>query len=209
MTRILAATDPRAIPLAAEALRRGEVVAFPTDTVYGLGAALFQEKAVHALYEIKGRPEGKAIPVLLADAGDVPQVAMRVSETAQRLMAAFWPGPLTLVLEAQPHIPAVVRAGGPTVAVRVPDHWVVRALIAATGEPLATTSANRSGAAEAQTAAEVVAQLGEQVPWVIDGGKSPGGTPSTVLDVTVDPPVIRRRGALSEEALRPFLVRGN
>jgi len=200
MTEILPATL-EAIARVAEALRAGAVAAFPTDTVYGLGAALFEEAAVQALYDIKGRPEGKAIPVLLASAGDLSQVASAVPALAERLIHCFWPGPLTLIFWARPEIPAVVRAGGETVAVRVPDHWAARALIAAAGMPLAVTSANRSGEPEALTAAEVIAQLGERVPWVIDGGRSPGGIPSTVVDVTVDPPRIRRRGALPEEVL--------
>ncbi len=199
--RLLPASDPATIPLAAEALRCGAVVAFPTDTVYGLGAAVFREEAVQALYEIKGRPEGKAIPLLLASAGDLPRVALCVPPGAERLVRRYWPGPLTLVLPARPEIPAVVRAGGPTVAVRVPDHPVARALIEAVGTPLATTSANRSGAPEALTAHEVIEQLGDGVTWVIDGGRSPGGIPSTVIDLTVDPPVIRRQGAIAGEEL--------
>jgi len=204
-TRILPAGDSESIAVAAAALRRGEVVAFPTDTVYGLGAEMSQEAAVQALYEIKGRPEGKAIPLLLASADDLEQVAASVPPRAARLVQAFWPGPLTLVLEARPEVPVVVRAGGHTVAVRVPDHPEARALIEALCAPLATTSANRSGAPEARTAIEVVQQLGNRVRWVIDGGRSPGGRPSTVVDMTVDPPAIRRVGAIAEEALRPYL----
>ena len=204
-THILPADDPQCIAVAAAALRRGEVVAFPTDTVYGLGAALFCEPAVQALYEIKGRPEMKAIPVLLASADDLAQVVAHVSPLAERLRREFWPGPLTLVLGARPDIPPVVRAGGQTVAVRVPDHPVAQALIRALGTPLAATSANRSAAPEALTAAEVVEQLGNKVRWVIDGGRSPGGRPSTVVDVTVSPPAIRRVGAISEETLQPYL----
>lgn len=203
-TRILPPT-PGSIDLAAEALRRGEVVAFPTDTVYGIGAATFCEAAVQALYEVKGRPEVKAIPLLLAQVGDLGKVVSDVPIAAWQLARRYWPGPLTLVLEARPEIPAVVRAGGHTVAVRVPDHPVARALIEAVGAPLATTSANRSGAVEAKTAAEVLAQLGRGVRWIIDGGRSPGGTPSTVVDLTVDPPLIRRVGAIPEEELRPLL----
>ena len=204
MTHILPPT-PASVALAAEVLRAGGVVAFPTDTVYGLGAAASQEEAVRALYEIKGRPEAKAIPLLLADAGDLPQVAQDVPPLAERLAADWWPGPLTLVLPARPEIPEVVRSGGATVAVRVPDHGLARDLIRAVGQPLATTSANRSGAPEARTAAEVVQQLGGRVEWVIDGGESPGGRPSTVVDVTVHPPVVRRWGAIAPEALAPLL----
>lgn len=205
MTQLLPAGNPDSIALATEALRRGEIVAFPTDTVYGLGAAVFHEAAVQTLYEIKGRPEGKAIPLLLAGAGDLAQVVADIPPLAWPLIRRFWPGPLTLVLVARPEVPPVVRAGGHTVAVRVPDHPVARALIEAIGAPLATTSANRSGAAEALTAEEVVRQLGDGVRWVIDGGRSPGGVPSSVVDLTTDPPVIRRAGAIPEAVLRPLL----
>ncbi len=202
--RVLPA-DPSAIALAAEALRRGEVVVFPTDTVYGIGAAVFHENAVQALYEIKGRPEGKAIPLLLASEDELPQVVTQIPDSARRLYRRFWPGPLTIVLPARPEVPAVVRAGGPNVAVRVPDDPVARALIRAVGAPLATTSANLSGQPEARSAAEVVAQFGNRVHWIIDGGRSPGGVPSTVVDLTVDPPAIRRHGAISDEEIEAAL----
>jgi release factor glutamine methyltransferase len=205
-THVLPGDDLTCIALAAEVLRRGGAVAFPTDTVYGLGAAAFELEAVQALYEIKGRLEVKAIPLLLADAGDLAGVAATVPPVAARLARAFWPGPLTLVLEAGPRVPRAVLAGEHTVAVRLPDHPVARALIEAAGSPLATTSANRSGAPDAQTATEVVEQLGSALRWVVDGGRSPGGRPSTVVDVTVDPPAIRRLGPISEEALRPLLA---
>jgi len=200
--------DMASVALAAEALRRGEVVAFPTDTVYGVGAALFHEGAIRALYEIKGRPEAKAIPLLLADPADLGCVAASVPPLAERLIRRYWPGGLTLVVEARPELPEVLLAGGRTVAVRVPDHPIARALIRAVGVPLATTSANRSGEPEALTAAEVIGQLGRGVRWVLDGGRSPGGKPSTVVDLSTDPPVIRRVGAIPADELLPVLTGG-
>ena len=204
VTWVLPAQDPAAIALVAEALRRGEIAAFPTDTVYGVGAAVCHEAAVRALYEIKGRPEAKAIPLLLAGAADLEGVATAVPAVAARLMARYWPGPLTLVLPARPELPAEVRAGM-TVAVRVPDHEAARALIEAVGAPLATTSANRSGAPAALTARDVLAQLGRRLRWVLDGGPSPGGQASSVVDVTAEPPAICRHGAIPDEALQPLL----
>lgn len=201
VTWVLPARDSAAIALAAEALQRGEVVALPTDTVYGLGAAVFHEAAVQALYEVKGRPEAKAIPLLLGDPGDVAAVAREVPPVAERLMARFWPGPLTLVLPARAEVPAIVRAGGPTVAVRVPDHTAARALIQAVGAPLAVTSANRSGAPDALAAGEVLRQLGSRLHWLLDGGRSPGGRASTVVDVSVEPPAIRRHGPIPDERI--------
>ncbi len=205
VTWVLPARDPAAIALAAEALQRGEVVALPTDTVYGLGAAVFHEAAVQALYEVKGRPEAKAIPLLLGDPGDVVAVAREVPPVAERLMARFWPGPLTLVLPARAEVPAVVRAGGPTVAVRVPDHTAARALIQAVGAPLAVTSANRSGAPDALATGEVLRQLGSRLHWLLDGGRSPGGRASTVVDVSVEPPAIRRHGPIPDALIEALL----
>ncbi len=201
VTWVLPAGDPAAIAVVAEALRRGEVAAFPTDTVYGLGAAAFDEAAVQALYEIKGRPEGKAIPLLLRGAQALGEVVADVPPLARRLIDRFWPGGLTLILMARPEVPAVVRAGGPTVAVRVPGHPAARALVRAAGSPLATTSANRSGAPDALTAIQVVEQLRCRVSWVLDGGHTPEGQASSVVDVTVAPPAIRRHGAIPDEAL--------
>jgi release factor glutamine methyltransferase len=205
VTWVLPASDPAAVALAAGALRRGEVVAFPTDTVYGLGAAVFSQEGVRALYEVKGRPEAKAIPLLLADPVDVATVAAEVPPAAVRLMERFWPGGLTLVLPARPEVPAVVRAGGATVAVRVPGHPVARALIQAVGAPLATTSANRSGAPEALTAGEALRQLGSRLRWLLDGGPSPAGRASTVVDLSVEPPAVRRHGAIADDEIRALL----
>lgn len=201
VTWVLPASDPAAIALVAGALQRGELAAFPTDTVYGLGAAVCHEAALQALYAAKGRPQAKAIPLLLADADDLPQVAAAVPPAARRLGERYWPGPLTLILPARAEVPAVLRAGRPTVAVRVPDHPVARALIAAVGAPLATTSANRSGEPDALSAEEVVRQLGQGVCWLLDGGPSPGGVASTVVDTSVEPPAICRRGAIPDDEI--------
>ncbi len=207
-THLLPADAPQCIAVAAEALRQGEIVALPTDTVYGLGAAVFQPQAVQALYEVKGRPEAKAIPLLLASPAGLSRIVAGVPPVAERLVRAFWPGPLTIVMEAHPQVPAAVLSGGHTVALRVPDHPIARALIEAVGAPLATTSANRSGRTEALTAIQVVEQLGKGVRWVLDGGRSPGGRPSTVVDLSVEPPAIRRQGAVSEQALATVMQEG-
>ncbi len=195
LTRLLK-PDEGGIRIAAAALRAGALVAFPTDTVYGVGAHVFLPAAVARIYEAKGRREEKPIPVLLRSADDLPQVAAFPSPQAWRLARRCWPGALTIVLASRPEIPAVVRAGGATVGVRVPDHPVVRALIGAVGAPLAATSANRSGRPSPTTAAEVVAQLGGRVEYIIEGD-CPGGVESTVIDLSVDPPAILREGAIS------------
>jgi L-threonylcarbamoyladenylate synthase len=196
---LLSASDPESITRAVAALRAGQVVAFPTDTVYGLGAHSGLAEAIEQLYQIKGREHQKAIPLLLARTEDVSAVARDVPDLAWRLAARFWPGPVTLVLLGAATLLDVLTAGAPTVAVRVPAHPLALRLISALGVPLATTSANLSGQPEAVTAQEVWAALGARVALVLDGGRCPGGVASTLVDVTTAPPTIRRRGALVAE----------
>ncbi|MDH7485040.1 MAG: L-threonylcarbamoyladenylate synthase [Anaerolineae bacterium] len=200
-TAIIPADHPEAVEKAVEVLRRGGLVAFPTDTVYGVGAPAFDAQAVTRLYQAKERPGDKAIPLLLADVADLPAVVESIPLLAERLAARFWPGPLTLVLRKRPVVPDVVTAGGDSVAVRVPDHPVARGLIAALGAPLAATSANRSGQPDPVTAEEVLTQLGGRVDLILDGGPCPGGVPSTVLDLTVSPPAVLRPGPVSAEEI--------
>ena len=190
------------VAAAAALLRAGELVAFPTDTVYGVGAVVWDAAAVARLYTAKLRALDKAIPVLLADAADLALIARAVPPAAIRLAERFWPGPLTLIVPALPAIPSGVTAGGDTVAVRVPDHPLARALIRAAGAPLATTSANLSGQPSPITAAEVAAQLGDRIAVILDGGRCPGGVPSTLVDVTGEQPVILRPGPISLADIR-------
>jgi len=194
-----------AIATAARILAEGGLVAFPTDTVYGVGAHVFQPDAVERIYVAKIRPRDKAIPILLARADDLPLVAEGITETVWLLAERFWPGGLTLVLPRKDNVPDIVSAGGPTVAVRVPDHPVFLALIAALGAPLAGTSANLSGRPSPVTAQEVEAELGGRIELILDGGRCPGGTPSTVLDLTADPPTILRAGAIGVEEIEAAL----
>jgi L-threonylcarbamoyladenylate synthase len=175
-------------------LRAGQLVAFPTDTVYGVGAVIWNRMAIRQLYGAKLRPSDKAIPVLLASAVDLPLVACDLSHSALRLAERFWPGPLTMVVPRAPAVPDEVSAGGATVAVRVPDHELARALIVAAGAPLAATSANLSGQPSPVTAQEVATQLGGRIPLVLDGGPCPGGIASTVVDLSGPELVILRPG---------------
>lgn len=196
---VLPASQVGSIERAVAVLREGSVVAFPTDTVYGLGAHSGMASAIQKLYEIKGREQQKAIPVLIARTADVTAVARDVPEVAWRLAERFWPGPVTLVLPKATTVLDVLTAGTDSVAVRVPAHPVALQLILALGVPLAATSANLSGQPEAVTAQEVQAALGKRVRLVLDGGRCPGGVASTVVDVTTLPPVIRRWGAVANE----------
>ncbi len=202
---VLPADSKEAIVQAAQILNAGGLVAFPTDTVYGVGAHAFDAQAIERLYAAKERPREKAIAVLLASVTQLPLVAREVPPAARQLAEAFWPGALTLVLPRQSPLPATLTAGGDSVAVRVPDHATVRALIAALGAPLAATSANLSGRPSPTTAEKVVAQLGRRVDLILDGGACPGGTPSTVLDLTCHPPRVLRAGPVTSAALRNIL----
>lgn len=187
-------------------LRRGGLVAFPTDTVYGLGALVFDTGAVGRIFTVKGREATKAIPVLLADASGLSEVAVGIAHDVRRLIAAFWPGPLTLVVRKQARIPDAIGPQG-TIGVRVPGHPVALSLLRAAG-PLAVTSANPSGAADALTAEDVLTGLGGRVDLVLDGGRAPGGQPSTVIDCTVSPPRLLREGPISMAEVLALLGAG-
>jgi L-threonylcarbamoyladenylate synthase len=195
ITEILMAAQAQSLERAAELLRAGQLVAFPTDTVYGLGAPAFNAASVAAIYVAKQRPPEKAIPILIADQADLRRLTTSVPEVARKLMARFWPGGLTLVLPKRPDVPEIVSADM-TVAVRLPDLDLARALMRLTG-PLAATSANRSGQPGPVTAAAVMAQLGGRIAALLDGGPCPGGTPSTVVDCVSSPARVVREGAIS------------
>lgn len=196
---------PGAVDRAVALLQRGDVVAFPTDTVYGIGAHALLPGAVARLYAIKERPRSLAIPLLLADAEDMETVCASVPPLAWRLARRFWPGGLSLVLMRAVIVPDAVTAGRPTVAVRVPDHSCVRDLCRRLGAPLAATSANRHGRPAPVSADEVQVALGGNLPFVLDGGACPGGIASTVLDLTVSPPTILRSGPITAAHLREFV----
>ena len=182
-------------------LRQGGVVAYPTDTLYGLGADITQPAAVEQVFEIKGRPQGMPLPVLLPGPEALSMVSDDVPPLAWTLARRFWPGPLTLVVPRASRVPAIIAARGWTVAVRVPDHPVPRELARLLGAPITGTSANVSGGPSPHTAEEVRRQLGDRVEHVIEGGPPPDGRASTVLDITQSPPRILRLGAVSWEML--------
>jgi L-threonylcarbamoyladenylate synthase len=194
-TEILSTNDSFAIPRAFEILSAGGLVAFPTDTVYGLGCLAFNQIAIESIYIAKDRPLEKAIPILIADADDLDKIADSVPALAHRLASRFWPGPLTLILPKRADLPAAVSATA-TVGVRVPDHEAARALLRAAG-PMAVSSANLSGRESACAAGEVIRQLNGRIPLILDGGETRGGVPSTVVDVTGAEPVILRAGPVT------------
>jgi L-threonylcarbamoyladenylate synthase len=191
------APDERLIRKAADVLRRGGLVAFPTETFYGLGAAALDRAAVRRVFEAKGRPASMPLLVVLDVASNLSQLVDEVPTHARALIERYWPGPLTLVFRAAPRVPAEVTAGTGTVGVRVPSHAVPRALVAQLGVAVTAPSANPTGAAPPATADAVLAGLGDAVDLVLDGGPTAGGAPSTVVDVTVDPPRVVRQGAVT------------
>jgi L-threonylcarbamoyladenylate synthase len=201
-TILLKAGAPGALEEVAGILRSGGLVAFPTDTVYGLGAWVWSPASVTRLYDAKARPAEKAIPVLLAGLAQVALLGIQPSPQMHLLAERFWPGPLTLVVSCGPQVPDIVTAGTHTVAVRMPDHPVALRLFELAGQPLAVTSANLSGHANPLTAEDVMAQLDGRIDAVLDGGACRGGVPSTVLDLTATPPRILRAGPISEHDLR-------
>lgn len=205
-TTILSASDPQAFSQALAVLQTGGLVAFPTDTVYGVGALVFNAAAVQAIYLAKDRPVEKAIPVLIADAADLLKVSLEVPALASRLAACFWPGALTLVVTKHPDLPDAVSATD-TVGVRIPDHPVARALLRVAG-PLAVTSANLSGQPSPSTAREVYEQLGGRIVLIIDGGTTPGGVPSTVVDCVGAEPQVLREGPVTKEQIQSCLSGG-
>lgn len=202
-TEILHAEMPGAISAALRIIRDGGLVAFPTDTVYGVGSTAFDQFAITSIYSAKKRPVEKAIPILLADISDLPRIVKVVTPLARLLAEYFWPGPLTLVLPKRDDVPDAISATS-TVGVRLPDHPVARNLFREAG-PMAVTSANISGGENPRTAGDVINQLQGRIPLIIDGGETPGGIPSTVVDATGDVPIIIREGPISLETINSIL----
>jgi L-threonylcarbamoyladenylate synthase len=191
-------TDPRpdALARAAECLLRGRLVLFPTDTLYGLAADPRNADAVALVYRAKGRGTARALPLIAADIEQVESASVRLSPLTRRLAERFWPGPLTLVVDAAPAVDALVHGGTGTVAIRVPDHAVARGLAGRLGFAVVSTSANRSGSPAVSTADAAVAEMGNDVDLVLDGGPTAGGEPSTIVDARADPPRLIRAGAV-------------
>lgn len=198
-TEILLDSSKETLSRALAVLNVGGLVAFPTDTVYGVGALAFNGEAVESIYAAKDRPTEKAIPILIGGLDDLAQVAIDIPEEALKLASRFWPGPLTLLVPKRAGLPESVSATA-TVGVRVPDHEIARALLRAAG-PMAVTSANISGRQSPVTAEQVFEQLAGRIPLIIDGGRTPGGRPSTLVDCTAPQLKILRDGPIRLDEL--------
>jgi len=195
----------KAIARAAEVLGRRGLIAYPTETFYGIGADAFSADAVARVFALKGRPPDHPIPLILPDPAALERVARAIPETARRLAARFWPGPLTLVLLAAADLPAAIAAGTGRVGVRVSSHPVARGTAVSFGGPITATSANRSGREPPRSIGALDPAVAAGLDLLLDGGETPGGPPSTVLDVTCDPPRILRAGRVSESEIRAAL----
>src|SRR5215207_179752 len=205
MIQVDADAPDAAVREAAAVLRAGGLVAFPTETVYGLGAHALDPAAVERIYQAKGRPAYNPLIVHAADAAAARRLAARWPGAAERLAERFWPGPLTLVVPRSPEIPDAVSAGLATVALRVPAHPVAHALLLAAGIPVAAPSANRSTQISPTTAEHVRRGLGERVDLIVDGGPCPVGIESTVLSLAGPVPTVLRPGTISIDDLRPVI----
>lgn len=203
-TEVLRADHPIALRHALDVLNNGGLVVFPTDTVYGLAALPTKPEFIERLYVVKGRDISRAIAVLIGSIEELSRVSKKPSDIAISLARRFWPGPLTIVVPRHPDLPEILSPR-PTIGVRMPDHPIALQLLKLTG-PLAVTSANLSGKENTTTVEEVLAQLDSRVHLVLDGGKTPGGLPSTVVDCTGQELEILRQGPISREEIENFLA---
>ncbi len=203
-TEVLPGNHRVALQHAADILHHGGMVAFPTDTVYGLATLPFVADYVEQLYIAKGRNSERAIAVLLGNPTQLPQVAAPMESYTSKIAKTFWPGPLTMIVPRLPSLPSVLSPL-PTVGVRIPDHPLALALLNMVG-PLAVTSANLSGHQNTLTAPEVLAQLDGRIHLLIDGGRTPGGIPSTVVDCTGPEPIILREGPIKLEEIMSNII---
>jgi L-threonylcarbamoyladenylate synthase len=208
MVRVLKAEAEGTLAEAVAVLKSGGLVVYPSDTVYGLGAAASDEHAVTRAFAVKGRSSEKALSFLLADVEDMTPLCAEVPATAKLLAERFWPGPLTLVLRRSLAFHSAALGGGGRVALRVPDDSFLRELIRALGEPITGTSANRSGRPSCRTAGEVERELADAVDLIIDGGVSRAGRESTVVDITTDAVKMAREGAISRREIEGVLGQG-
>ncbi len=197
--------DPQVIASAVNVIKTGGIVAFPTSGLYGLGADALNRLAVERVYRVKQRDFGKPILVLIKDALDLKKVCTQVPELAIRMMAAFWPGRLTIILEARPELPDVLTGGTGKIGIRVPLHPVARALVTALDSPITGTSANLSGKKGCSSVSDLDPGLAEGLDLVLDAGQLEGGIGSTVVDATLDPPLVVREGAISKKRLSSVL----
>ncbi len=210
MTEVLSinafAPEPDILAHAGKILRRGGLVAYPTETVYGLAASAFTGGSIARVFEAKGRPFGQPLPVQIADAGEVETLARVVPDAARKLLTDFFPGPLTLIFWRQPAVSLTITGGSDTVGLRMPDHPIALGVLRAFGAPVVCPSANTTGRRAAMSAQDVLEDLNGRIDLILDGGPTEDRTPSTVLDVTTTPARIVREGKISRAELAVYLA---
>ncbi len=204
-TRLIDSSAPNALKAAAHELKAGRLVAFPTDTVYGVGCLAFDAAAVARLYAVKQRRPDKPIPILVSGPEQLELIAREVTPLARRLIERFWPGALTLILRRRSELPDAICAGGDTIAVRMPGHVLTLALLQETGSPLATTSANISGRQSPLDAQQVMINLRGRIELLLDAGPCPGGVDSTVVDATGTEALVLRETAITAREIKEAL----
>jgi tRNA threonylcarbamoyl adenosine modification protein (Sua5/YciO/YrdC/YwlC family) len=197
--------DPAALRYAAEFIRRGEIVAIPTDTFYGIAADPFNLAAVDQIYRVKGRPETRALPILVNASSQALALSRDVPYTFHKLAAKFWPGPLTLLVEASTGVPLKVTAHTGNVALRWPKSVIVDALIGLVKGPITGTSGNISGQPACATAIDLLEQMGDRLPLIIDAGETPGNLASTIVRLDGDDWMVMREGVVTEQEIRAAL----
>ena len=210
MPRILSALqmeNPETLQEVIRELRSGNVIAYPTETFYGLGADAVSERAVKRIFSIKGRDFRNPIPLIIGEERVLPSLAKEIPEAAEQLIQAFWPGPLTLVFFATPLVHPLLTAGTGKIGVRLSSNPIASSLARELGGALTATSANLSGTAECGTADEVMSRIGDRIDLMVDGGRTAGKAGSTVVDITVDPPTILRQGILPSGLIMQALNR--
>jgi L-threonylcarbamoyladenylate synthase len=198
-------SEERILSKAVEILANGGIIAYPTETFYGLGADATNEKAIEKIFATKGRDFKNPISLIIGHTDDVYPLVQDLPETAQKLMAAFWPGALTIVFLAANNVSPLLTAGSGKIGLRVSSHPVAREIVQKLKRPITATSANLSGAPECVKASEVAEQIGDIIDAIVDLGDTPGTKGSTIIDVTCDPPVILREGAVSRKTIEKFI----
>lgn len=197
--------DQSAMERAVAILRSGGIIAYPTETFYGLGVDAENREAIEKIFQVKGRDFKNPVALIMGDEEPLPRFASYVPEYGRRLIERFWPGPLTLVLRATPAVSEVLTAGSGRIGIRISSHPVARSLAKMLEKPITATSANLSGLPECIAASEVIDQIGERIDAAVDGGITPGGLGSTILDVTGDAPVVLRAGVIPETSIQEIL----
>jgi len=198
-------SEERILTRAAEILANGGIIAYPTETFYGLGADATNEKAIQKIFAVKGRNFKNPISLIIGQAEDINHLVQDVPKTAQNLMAAFWPGALTIVFPAANNVSPLLTAGSGKIGLRVSSHPIARGIVQKLKRPITATSANLSGAPECTRASEVAKQIGDKIDAIVDLGSTPGTAGSTIIDVTCNPPLILREGTISRKKIEKYI----